>query len=82
MATIYEKEMLTLEEAAQLLGVSKITLRRWTSDGKLTHIRVGERRDRRFRRTDLEDYLARRIRQGSDVPQAFPTDSFNPSAQV
>jgi excisionase family DNA binding protein len=54
--------LLTLEEASRLLGVSKITLRRWTRAGALGCVRVGERGDRRFRREDLEDYVAVRVR--------------------
>jgi excisionase family DNA binding protein len=66
----FTEGLLTLEEAARLLGVSKITLRRWTRSGSLGCVRVGQRGDRRFRREDLEFYVAARIRSGSvgDVP--------------
>lgn len=55
-------ELLTLKKAAEMLGVSTQTLRRWDKDGKLTAVRVGFRGgmgDRRFRRKDIEDHLKR-----------------------
>jgi excisionase family DNA binding protein len=48
---------MTLDEAAAYLGVAKVTLRRWTTDGQLRCVRVGTRGDRRFRRTDLDAYI-------------------------
>jgi excisionase family DNA binding protein len=54
--------LLTLEETAQLIKVSKISLRRWTRDGSLPCVRVGLRGDRRFRLEDIESYLAERFR--------------------
>ncbi|MCA9253656.1 MAG: helix-turn-helix domain-containing protein [Phycisphaerales bacterium] len=48
---------MTLDEAAAYLGVAKITLRRWTTDGQLRCVRVGTRGDRRFRRADLDAYI-------------------------
>jgi excisionase family DNA binding protein len=37
------KALLTLDEAATYLAVSKTTLRRWTNDGRLACHRVGPR---------------------------------------
>ncbi len=54
--------LLTLELTADILSVSKETLRRWDRSGKLKAVRVGERRgvgDRRYRKLDIIDYLAR-----------------------
>lgn len=33
--------LLTIEEAARYLGVSKLTLYGWVSQGKITYIKVG-----------------------------------------
>jgi len=52
-----DERLMTLDEAADYLGVAKISLRRWTRDGHLKCVRVGKRRDRRFRRADLDAYL-------------------------
>lgn len=46
-------ELLNIKQAAQLLNVSEISLRRWTDAGRLACMRVGARRERRFRREDL-----------------------------
>ena len=51
--------LMTLDETAAYLGVAKITLRRWTVNGQLRCVRVGSRRDRRFRRSDLDAYIRR-----------------------
>ena len=56
-----EVGLMTLDEAASYLGVAKITLRRWTSNGQLRCVRVGPRRDRRFRRSDLDAYIRKNM---------------------
>lgn len=49
--------LLTIDEAARYLSVSKSSLRRWTRLGTLACSRVGARRERRFRREDLDRFL-------------------------
>jgi len=49
--------LLTLTEASAVLGVSKITLRRWTKSGAIRCVRIGRRKDRRFRPADIEEYI-------------------------
>ncbi len=48
------KKLLTINEASELLKVSKASLRRWTNSGRLRCYRVGHRSERRF---DLDDLL-------------------------
>ena len=50
-------ELLDIREAAEFLGVSETSLRRWTNSGLLQCLRIGRRRERRFRRTDLLAFL-------------------------
>ena len=52
-----DEGLMTLDEAGAYLGVAKVTLRRWTTDGQLRCVRVGKRGDRRFRRADLDTYI-------------------------
>ena len=47
------QEMLNIREAAEFLRVSEMSLRRWTNAGQLPCLRVGGKRERRFRRSDL-----------------------------
>jgi len=54
------RRMLTLEEAARYLGVSKTSLRRWTKDGQLSCHRIGVRAERRFDQAMLDEFLLRR----------------------
>ena len=50
-------ELLDIREAAQFLNVSETSLRRWTNDGLLPCLRIGRRRERRFRRADLLAFM-------------------------
>jgi len=50
-------ELLNIREAAQFLGVSETSLRRWTNASMLPCLRVGRRRERRFRRADLLAFM-------------------------
>jgi excisionase family DNA binding protein len=52
-----EEALLDIEGAARFLGVSTTSLRRWTNSGRLACLRVGGRRERRFRFADLVAFL-------------------------
>ncbi len=52
-------DMLTASEAASVLNVHINTIRRWTNEGMIKSQRVGPRRDRRFKREDLDEFLLR-----------------------
>jgi len=55
--SLESKVMLTVGEAALLLGLHENTVRRWSQKGILKAYRLGTRSDRRFRRQDVEDLL-------------------------
>ena len=69
-------ELLDIEQAAHFLKVSETSLRRWTNTGRLACLRVGRRRERRFRRTDLLAFLED---QPANGPPASPR-SHSPNA--
>lgn len=48
-----DDELLDIRQAADFLKVSETSLRRWTNAGRLPCLRVGRRRERRFRRAEL-----------------------------
>jgi excisionase family DNA binding protein len=49
-----DPELLTVRRAAALLSVSVYTIRRWTSEGKVPHVRLpGGNHDRRIPRAAL-----------------------------
>src|SRR5712692_8770713 len=50
-------ELLDIREAAEFLRVSETSLRRWTNAGRLSCLRIGGRRERRFRRADLLAFI-------------------------
>ncbi len=43
-------ELMTIQEVADFLRVSKITLKRWGKRGKLQAIRINQRGDRRYKK--------------------------------
>jgi excisionase family DNA binding protein len=69
-------ELLDIGEAAQFLNVSETSLRRWTNAGALDCLRIGLRRERRFRRADLLSFM--------EQPAAaqFPSDGKGGSMKV
>jgi excisionase family DNA binding protein len=52
-----QHDLLDIKQAAQFLQVSETSLRRWTNAGRLASLRVGRRRERRFRREDLMAFM-------------------------
>lgn len=57
---INKSRLLKIKEAAILIGVTPVTLRRWDDIGHFKAVRVGVRRgvgDRRYRKEDIENYL-------------------------
>jgi excisionase family DNA binding protein len=50
-------DLLDIAQAAALLRVSEASLRRWTNRGLLPCLRIGGRRERRFRRADLMAFV-------------------------
>jgi excisionase family DNA binding protein len=57
-------ELLDIKQAAELLNVSETSLRRWTNAGQLACLRVGRKRERRFRRADLLDFMEEQPAEG------------------
>ncbi len=57
MVTIEGEEYLTVREAARLLGVKPATLYAYVSRGVLRSYRQGIRRQRLYRRTEVEGLL-------------------------
>jgi len=52
--------LLTLKEASDLLSVHTNTIRLWCKTGKISYYRVGPRRDRRLRYSDVIKFLEER----------------------
>lgn len=48
------QKLITIREAADMLGVTMMTLRRWDESGKLPSIRAGEGTHRLYRLEDIE----------------------------
>lgn len=63
-----EETLLDIDGAARFLGVSTTSLRRWTNAGRLACVRIGGRRERRFRLPDLIAFLEDQPRRPSEQP--------------
>jgi excisionase family DNA binding protein len=46
-------ELITLKDACELLKVHPNTLRQWDEKGVLKAVRIGVRKDRRYRKEDI-----------------------------
>lgn len=57
MTDFAAESLLNIKQAAKILNASEISLRRWTDSGKLPCLRIGVRRERRFRLSELLLYL-------------------------
>src|SRR2546425_1702536 len=64
----HELELLDIQQAAALLHVSETSLRRWTNAGRLPCLRIGGRRERRFRRADLLAFMGDAGAAGAAAP--------------
>jgi len=53
MKQIKSTKTIRISEAAALLGVNPMTLRRWDQSGHLKAIRIGPRKDRRYKKEDI-----------------------------
>lgn len=53
MADTRKAEIITLAEASAILGLHPNTLRKWDNNGYLKAIRIGTRKDRRYRKSDI-----------------------------
>lgn len=51
------ENLLTISEAAALINVHPETLRRWDRDGTLVALKVNERGDRRYRKSELLEFM-------------------------
>lgn len=62
--------MLTVREVARLLHIHPNTLRRWSNRGLIKAYRITRRGDRRFRREEILNFLARLNANQGDGRQA------------
>lgn len=68
-----QNKLISIGDAAQLLGVSIDTLRRWGTAGRLQSIRSGIRGHRYYRQSDIEQYVQdvqAKARQWAQTPHA------------
>jgi len=52
-----ETKLLRIKEAAEMLGINPETLRRWDNQGRLQAVRIGKRKDRRYKLEDLRKII-------------------------
>ena len=55
------ERLLNIKEAAEILNVSQMTIRRWTNAGSLRCYRIGGKHERRFKLQDLHEYIDRGV---------------------
>ncbi len=50
-------ELITLKEACEILKVHPNTLRQWDNKGILNAVRLGVKKVRKYRKTDIEKFI-------------------------
>lgn len=75
------KEWFTVEEAAEYLRVSRRTIYKLTTEGRLPAFRIGEERHRRFRKEDLDKVprSAEAVTSPVKTPESLPQPSAAPT---
>ncbi len=53
-------KLLRIKEAAEMLGINPETLRRWDNQGRLQAVRMGKRKDRRYKLEDLQKIIEKK----------------------
>ncbi len=71
------EKLLDIHEAARFLGVSEVSVRRYTNSGALPCLRVGGRRERRFQKQDLENFVGATRGANSAGSSAHSNDGSN-----
>ena len=67
-----DRPLVSVAQAAGLLGVHPNTIRAWTDSGRLPAFRINIRGDRRFRREDVERLLAEGATSGEPIVRTIP----------
>ena len=73
------KELLNTKQAAEILGVSVSTIRRWCDNGTLTCYRIGNSRYRKFERSVVEKLKAQFYGENSIVSENEETKENKPT---
>jgi excisionase family DNA binding protein len=66
-------EWFTVEESATYLRVSKRTIYKWTKEGKLPAYIIGNRRHRRYKKSDLDNLP--RLFEINTIPRELITNN-------
>jgi len=65
------KKLLSISEVADIFGIHKDTLRNWEKKGLITPLRIGTRKDRKYKPEDIESIAGgKSIVKGFGIPSA------------
>jgi excisionase family DNA binding protein len=73
------EKLLNVRQAAALLNVSQMTVRRWTNDGMLPCFRIGKKQERRFSEKNLYAFIAGRTSDPAVMIHAADTGTVAPA---
>jgi excisionase family DNA binding protein len=66
--------LMTVREVSTILHVHPNTLRRWADQGMIKSYRISRRGDRRFKRNDVDRFLAELNQNSSKMNTQFVAD--------
>lgn len=52
-----QQNLVKIKDAAKMLSVNPQTLRRWDAEGRLVAVRIGKRKDRRYKPEDIQKIM-------------------------
>lgn len=52
-----QEPLMTIQEVAKFLNVTPTSIRRWTTEGQLKCYRIGNKKERRFEKKDVINFL-------------------------
>ena len=65
-----QDQLLTVEEVANILRLSKASIYNKINEGEITYVDIGSRKARRIRRSDLDEFIRRSTREASGAREA------------
>lgn len=72
------KELLTIREICRLFNVHPNTLRNWDRSGKLKAVRIGSRKDRRYKKEDVLSFFYGKAPAGEVLQEETSSQDFEP----
>lgn len=69
-----KSKLLTISQAAEMIGVSIQTLRRWDESGKLNSVRMKKTGNRYYKKDDIDDFIRNNLKNLFKLAKSWAAD--------